>query len=145
MITDCSRTPRFFSHSPKQLFGVAGAIDIAGVEEIAAGLEEGVEQDRARGEGAEILEAERHHRGRLRQARNLRACAMAVPPVRSGRPEIVLMRRAGFSISYSSPTAARHLSSTRRLPRLSAQLMPGQANSCLPARIASPAASTSKE
>ena len=35
---------------------------------------------------------------------------------------------SGRSIAYSSPTSARHLSSTRRLPRLSSQ-------SCLAARI----------
>ena len=112
-------------HSPKQLLGVAGAVDEAGVEEIAAGLEEGVEQDRARGEAAEILEAERHHRRRLSQAGD-----RALGDRRAARLERPAGERAwcgvpAFSISYSSPTAARHLSSTRRLPRLSAQLMPG--------------------
>ena len=77
-----------FQPFAKQLFGVAGAIDKAGVEQIAAGLEEGIEQDRARGEGAEILEAERHDRGRLRQARNGaladRACRRPQRPAGDG-------------------------------------------------------------
>ena len=69
---------------------------------------------------------------------------MAVPLAPSFRPEIVVLRRAAFSMSYSSPAPCRHWSCARRLPRLSAQLMPGAENSSRPARIASPAASTSK-
>ena len=128
----------------EQRLGAAAAIDEGRVEQIAACLEEGVEQDRARREGREILEAERHDRGR-RARPGIARLTIAVPPERSGRPEIVLTRLAAFSMPYSSPTAVRHLSSTRRLPRLSAQPMPGQANSCRPARIASPAASASNE
>ncbi|MGO7939687.1 hypothetical protein ACC731_38460, partial [Rhizobium ruizarguesonis] len=43
------------------------------------------------------------------------------------------------------PNEARHWSSTRRFPIESAQLMPGELNSVLPAWMASPAASASKE
>ena len=59
-----------FEPFAEQLFRIAGAVDIARIEQVTAGLKKGVEQDRAGGEGAEILEAEREHGCRLRQARD---------------------------------------------------------------------------
>ncbi|MNL66912.1 hypothetical protein D3C87_1914480 [compost metagenome] len=63
----------------------------------------------------------------------------------SGRLSRVRVRTCGVSIENSMPASARHLSSTRRLPSVSPQLMPGASNSCLPARMACDAASASKE
>ncbi len=57
----------------------------------------------------------------------------------------VWTRLAGVSTEKSMPASVRHLSSTRALPRLSAQLMPGAANSWRLAKMASAAASTSNE
>ena len=54
----------------EQGFRIAGAVDEGGVEDIAALFPEGVEQDGARGEAAEILKAQRHGRGRLAQPGN---------------------------------------------------------------------------
>src|SRR5690606_22257526 len=42
----------------EQFFGIAGAVDEGGIEEVAATLPEGVQQDGAGGEAAEVLEAE---------------------------------------------------------------------------------------
>src|SRR5690606_23705727 len=55
----------------QQLLGVAGAIDPAGIEEIAALLPEAVEHDGTRGEAAELLEAERDDRGPLGEPGNV--------------------------------------------------------------------------
>src|SRR5690606_18743727 len=52
-----------------EFFGIAIAIDKGGIKDIAAALPEGVEQDGARGEAAEVLKAQRHGRGLLAQAR----------------------------------------------------------------------------
>ena len=69
----------------------------------------------------------------LRQARESARRGIAVPPAPSVRPaDRVAAALPASRSSYSSPAAARHLSSTRRLPRLSAQLMPG-ARELLPA------------
>ena len=52
----------------KQRLGVALAVDIGRVEDVAPRLEERVEQDRAGSEVAEILEAKRDEREPLRQS-----------------------------------------------------------------------------
>jgi len=54
---------------------------------------------------------------------------MAVPPVLSGLPEMVLTRLAGLSISYSNPTKSRQLSRTCKLVERDAQHMPDHAKS----------------
>src|SRR3569623_3069332 len=68
-----------------------------------------------------------------------------VPVLESGVFLRVVVRRDDFSMLYSRPAPARHWSRTRRLPRVSAQLLPGEASYCRPAKIASAAPSASNE
>ena len=51
----------------EEFFRVPRAVDERRIEGIAPGFEERIEQDRARGESAEVLKAQRHHRQRLGQ------------------------------------------------------------------------------
>src|SRR5690606_19390885 len=53
----------------EQLLGIARAVDEGRVEEVAAALPEGIEQDGAGGKAAEVLEAESDDRSRLVEPR----------------------------------------------------------------------------
>ena len=126
------------------LLGLAGDVDVAGVEEIAAALVEAVERDAAppRSCGRTSKPSATFEAG-LRDARDLRF-GICVPP-RGERRLASVWSRLGFSSRTFECRRQRATCRARGLPSVSAQLMPGDANSCLPARIASAAASASNE